>query len=145
MIQGTQEVSLDAKGRMAVPTKFRAFFAAGGVLTAHPDGCLFLYPPLEWDRVRAQYVELPNADPQARWWQRVMIGHAEQVELDTAGRILIPQIHRSFAGIDSNVRLLGQINKFEIWDAERYNAGFESQRPMMMTGAPANGMERLKV
>lgn len=143
--QGTQEVSVDAKGRIAVPTKQRAYFAAGAVLTQHPDNCLFLYPVLEWERVRGQLMDANNSDPQARWWQRVMVGSAELIELDAAGRILIPQVHRDFAQIKDAVRFIGNLNRFEIWDVLVYKAEFEAQRPMMVGGAAGAGLEKLRV
>ncbi len=145
--QGTQEISLDGKGRIAVPTKQRAYFAAGAVITSHPDGCLFLYPDLEWDKVKSQFENAPNADPRMRWWQRVILGGAEKLELDSAGRILISQVLRDFAGIkpESVVRFVGQVNKFEIWAPDRYQTEFDQQRPLMVGGAMPPGTESLRV
>ena len=135
LFQGTQEVSLDGKGRIAVPTKQRAHFAAGAVITAHPDGCLLLYPSVVWDTERPQFVAPPNAGPRERWLQRVIIGGAEGMELDTAGRILIPQVLREFAHLKTLVRFVGMNNKFELWDAESYQTEYDTQRPTMINGA----------
>ena len=140
--QGTHEVSVDAKGRIAVPTKQRAYFAAGAVLTAHPDNCLFLYPQLEWERVQAQFVDANTADPHTRWWQRTMIGSAETIEeLDSAGRILIPQVLREFAKISDTVRFVGAVNRFELWDPAVYRAEYDAQRPVMIAASSGGGVK----
>jgi MraZ protein len=119
LLQGASQLALDDKGRLTVPTKHRDALLSGGrsvVLTAHPDGCLLLYPPAAWEPVRAQVQALPSSNPQARWWQRMLIGHAEELELDAQGRVLISPALRSFASLKKDVRLVGQGNRFEVWD-----------------------------
>lgn len=119
MFQGATELSLDAKGRLAVPTRHRDALASGGgrvVLTAHPDNCLLLYPQLAWEPIGARIQSLSSFNEQARWWQRLLVGFAEEVELDGSGRILVSPALRKFAGLEKQVMLVGQGSHFEIWD-----------------------------
>ena len=93
MFQGATQINLDAKGRMAVPTRTRDPLTAGGtvklVLTAHPDGCLLLYPMPAWEPIRAQRDGVPQPDRRLQPWKRLLIGFAEEIEPDSAGRLLI--------------------------------------------------------
>ena len=119
MLQGASQLTLDDKGRLAIPTKYREALLSGGravVLTAHPDGCLLLYPPAAWAPVRTQIQGLPSFNPQARWWQRLLVGHAEELALDGQGRVLVSPALRKFAALKKDVTLVGQGNRFEIWD-----------------------------
>ena len=119
MLQGASQLTLDDKGRLAIPTRYREALLSGGksvVLTAHPDGCLLMYPPAAWEPVRAQIQALPSFNPQARWWQRLLVGHAEEFELDAQGRALVSPALRKFAVLKKDVTLVGQGNRFEIWD-----------------------------
>lgn len=118
MFQGATELSLDAKGRLAVPTRHREALASAGavVLTAHPDGCLLLYPSLAWEPIGSRIQSLSSFDPQARWWQRLLVGHAEEIVPDSQGRILISPALRKRATLSKNVMLIGQGSHFEVWD-----------------------------
>ena len=124
MLRGVSNVTLDAKGRMAIPTRYRARLAescAGQmVITVDRDYCLLMYPLPAWEEIERKLVRLPGLNPQARRLQRLMIGHAAELELDGHGRVLISRELRDFAGIDKHAVLLGQGNKFEIWDVERW-------------------------
>ena len=120
MLTGCSTVNLDAKGRLALPTRYRAALQASCdgnlVLTVHDDGCLLLYPLPEWEEILRKLVRLPNQKPRARHLQRMLIGHATEVELDSHGRILIPPRLRDFAKLEKRVVLAGVGNKFEIWN-----------------------------
>jgi MraZ protein len=104
VFQGASQINLDAKGRMAVPTRLRDPLTQGGtvgvVLTAHPDGCLLLYPLPAWEPVRAQVMAFPSTNQQASLWKRLLIGFAEELALDGAGRLLISPELRTYARID---------------------------------------------
>lgn len=132
VFQGATQINLDAKGRMAVPTRSRDPLTAGGtvklVLTAHPDGCLLLYPAPAWEPIRARVMSFPSLDRQASLWKRLLVGFAEEGELDSAGRLLVSPELRNFAGIKRQVMFVGQGSHFEIWDLETWNAQLESLR-----------------
>jgi MraZ protein len=126
MFRGVNNLSLDAKGRLAVPTRYRDTLArhCNGqmVLTVDRDHCLLLYPLPDWEEIERKLVKLPSFNKQARRLQRLLIGHATECELDAAGRILLPPPLREFAGLNKDVVLIGQGNKFEIWDEGAWNA-----------------------
>ena len=132
MFQGATQINLDAKGRMAVPTKSRDPLTAGGtvrlVLTAHPEGCLLLYPAPAWEPIRARLMSFPSLDRQLSQWKRLLVGFAEEVELDGAGRLLIAPELRDYARITRQVMFVGQGSHFEIWDLEAWNAQLEALR-----------------
>lgn len=148
MFQGATQINLDAKGRMSVPTKARDPLTQGGtvklVLTAHPEGCLLLYPLPAWEPIRARVMAFPSLDRQANVWKRLLVGFAEEVEPDSAGRILIPPELRGYAQITRQVMLVGQGSHFEIWDLEAWKANVESVRS---GGAPhlPPGMENFSL
>ena len=148
VFQGATQVNLDAKGRMAVPTKVRDPLTSGGtvrlVLTAHPDGCLLLYPQPAWEPIRARVMSFPSLDRQFSVWKRLLVGFAEDVELDTAGRLLISPELRDFAKITRPVMFVGQGSHFEIWDLETWNAQLESLRSGGSSSLPP-GMENFSL
>lgn len=120
MFQGASQLTLDAKGRMSMPTRHRDALMAsceGRVtLTRHPDGCVLVYPRPVWERRREQLAALPNA---ARVLQRIVLGSAVDLELDSAGRFLVPGELRSLCKLDRDVMLMGMGEHFELWDAQR--------------------------
>lgn len=132
VFQGANQINLDAKGRMAVPTRARDPLTQGGtvklVLTAHPDACLLLYPTPAWEPIRAQVMSFPSLDRQASLWKRLLVGFAQEVEPDSAGRLLIPPELRDFAHITRQVMLVGQGSHFEIWDLEAWKSQLEALR-----------------
>lgn len=91
------------------------------VITVDRDGCLLVYPLPEWEEIERKLVKLPTLNKQARRLQRLLIGHATECELDGSGRILIPPPLREFASLDKQTVLIGQGNKFELWDAQIWN------------------------
>ena len=119
MFQGATELSLDAKGRLAVPTRHRESLTSGSggiVLTAHPDRCLLLYPRAAFTPIGAKVSTLSSFNEQARWWQSLVVGFAEDLELDGSGRILVSPALRKFADLKKTVALVGQFSHFEMWD-----------------------------
>lgn len=134
MFQGASAINLDAKGRMSIPAKHRDALAVQCegrlTLTRHPDGCVMLFPRPVWEQHRQQIAQWPI---QARAWQRIFLGYATDVELDTAGRILIAPELRNAAGIEREVMLMGMGSHFEIWDTARMAA---QEQQAMAAGAP---------
>jgi MraZ protein len=121
MFEGEDDLTLDAKGRMPMPARHRDALASacGGQLTLvrHPDGCLVVYPRPRWDAKRAELVERSSTD---RWLQRMVLGSARPVEVDAAGRFLVPYELRKAAALERDVKLLGQGEHLELWDAPTY-------------------------
>ena len=120
MFRGATSLSLDAKNRLAVPTKHREalqLYCAGNlVLTAHPHRCLLLYPQAAWEPIQTKMMALSSFDKQSSSLQRLLVGFAEDIALDSAGRILVSPVLREFATLDKEVMLVGQGSHFEIWD-----------------------------
>jgi MraZ protein len=148
VFQGATQINLDAKGRMAVPTRSRDPLTAGGtvklVLTAHPEGCLLLYPQPAWEPIRARVMSFPSLDRQLNAWKRLLVGFAEEVELDSAGRLLLSPELRSYAHIEKHVMFVGQGSHFEIWDLEAWNAQLEALRSGGSPNLPP-GMENFSL
>lgn len=120
MFRGLHTINLDAKGRLAIPTKYRETLAelCGARLVATIDTeerCLLIYPVNEWELIQAKIEALPSFNPVARRIQRLLIGHATDLELDSAGRILLPQPLREYASLEKESVLMGQGKKLELW------------------------------
>lgn len=128
MFQGETAITIDDKGRLAIPTAYRDQVAAvcGNrlVITYNPfeSGCLFLYPQEAWERVRDQVNALPGTLSAHRRLQRNLVGSAALVELDGNGRIGVPASHRSAVGIEKKAVLLGMGDKFELWSEQAHHA-----------------------
>jgi MraZ protein len=131
MFQGETAVTVDDKGRMAIPTAYRDDVARGGnrlVVTYNPyeAGCLWLYPESVWQAVRDQVNALPNAKRVHRNLQLKLVGAATVVEPDGSGRITLPPTHRNAAGLEKKAVLLGMGNKFEVWSEQAHAAQIQS-------------------
>ena len=147
MFQGATELSLDAKGRLAVPTRHRDALVSGGgavVLTAHPDGCVLLYPQLAWEPISSRMQSLSSFNDVARSWQRLLVGFAEEVPLDGQGRILVSPALRKFGSLKKNVMLVGQGSHFEIWDVEAWDAKL-AQAMITAVSTPPPGTENFSL
>lgn len=124
MFRGVTHVAIDNKGRLAIPAKHREALTADGsaslVMTADPSHCLLLYTAANWEPIQARLMALSSFDARTRALQRLIVGHADDVELDGAGRILVPPALRQFASLDKRSVLVGQGNKFEVWDESRW-------------------------
>lgn len=125
MFRGATKVTLDAKGRVVVPSRYRAALmqSAQGklIFTVDRDQCLLLYPLPEWEQIESRLMSLPSMHVPTRNLQRLMVGHATDVELDGQGRVLVPPELREFAGLEQRAMLVGQRNRFELWDETRWN------------------------
>ncbi len=125
VFRGFNPINIDEKGRLAVPTRYRAELRECCdqqlVLTVSPDKCLLLYPLPEWEEIERKFSKLSSLDKRVKRLQRLLIGHATECELDAQGRVLIAEPLRNFAGLEKRVVLVGQGNKFEIWDEDTWN------------------------
>jgi len=124
VFRGVSHLALDSKGRLAVPAKHREALAVEidgrVILTADPSHCLLVYPVSEWEPIQKRLMALSSFNETVRRLQRLLVGHADDVELDGAGRILVPPALRTYAALDKRVVLVGQGNKFELWDEARW-------------------------
>ena len=127
MLRGVTQVALDAKGRFAVPQRYRETLVTGTeegtrlVMTADPGRCLLLYTLAEWEPIEKKLMGLSSFQAKTRALQRLIVGHADDVEMDAAGRLLIPPSLRHYASLDKRIVLVGQGNRFEIWDEPRWD------------------------
>lgn len=139
--RGSATLSLDSKGRLAVPARYRDALVANGdgklVLTADPSKCLLLYPAADWGPIEEKLNSISSFNPQLRSYQRVVIGYAEDVELDAAGRMLISPSLRAFAGLDKSVVMIGQGKKFEFWDEGAWQRQCDVALEFSSAGMPA--------
>lgn len=124
MFRGLNQVSLDAKGRLAIPVRYRDALrdTADGelVATVDRDRCLLLYPRPRWEEIERELVRLPSLQPGARAVQRMLLGYASDMQMDGHGRILLPPALRDYAELDHKVVMIGQGNKFELWSETRW-------------------------
>jgi len=129
MFRGATTVNLDSKNRLVVPTRYRdALLVNGGglvVLTADPSQCLLLYPLPEWEPIEKKLNALSDFNPKTRSLKQLLVGYAHDIEMDSAGRVLLPPMLRKFAELDKAVVLVGQGVKFELWNEERWQAQME--------------------
>lgn len=121
MFRGINAINIDAKGRMVMPTRYRERLQLDSknavVLTIDTeDRCLLVYPLPEWEAIEKMLAALPSFNPAARRIQRLLIGHATDVEMDTQGRVLLPPLLRDYADLKKKAVLVGQGKKFELWN-----------------------------
>jgi MraZ protein len=126
MFRGASKVTLDAKGRLAIPSRYRERLISRAegrlVATVDRDRCLLIYPLPDWEEIERRLDRMPNLKYQVRELQRLILGNATDLEMDGHGRVLISRELRDFAGLDKQAMLVGQGKKFELWDEERWNA-----------------------
>ncbi|MBV8118301.1 MAG: division/cell wall cluster transcriptional repressor MraZ [Candidatus Eremiobacteraeota bacterium] len=119
---GSEQHALDDKGRLIVPARFRERLGPGFVLTiAHPDPCLALYPTATWVEFCGRLEAVPRKDESYRRFVRYLFAHTEEVACDAQGRVVIPALLRSYAGIGRQVVSVGLLTRVEIWAKERYS------------------------
>lgn len=135
MFRGINHLNLDAKGRVAMPAKYRErlqdLCAGNLVLTIDPansarEPCLLLYPLPEWELIQTKIESLSSFNPASRKVQRLLIGHAEDLLMDSSGRILLPVALREFAHMDKKIVLIGQGKRFELWSEATWQTARES-------------------
>lgn len=126
MFRGLHNINLDAKGRLAIPTKYREMLtehcAARLVVTVNDkERCLYVYPLPEWEIIQKKLEALPSQHDLVRKMQRLLIGYATDLECDSSGRIQLSQPLREYALLEKEAVLVGQGNKFELWDKARWD------------------------
>lgn len=127
MFLGSDAINMDAKGRFSVPTRIREdlLSSCGGrlVITAHnEEDCLLVYPEPEWQSLLPKIEALPNLNKAAMRLQRLLIGYACELEMDSNGRLLLPPTLRDFAGLEKKIMLVGQGKKLELWSEDAWKA-----------------------
>ena len=129
MFRGITQLSLDSKGRLAIPAKYRdglvSLCAGRLIVTADPSKCLLIYPQPAWEPIEQKLISLSSFDKKTRSLQRLLVGNASDVEMDNAGRVLVSSPLRKFAGLTKNVVLVGQGAKFELWGEEQWDLQIE--------------------
>ena len=113
--------TIDAKGRLIIPSRFRELLGEEFVLTRGLDGCLSIYPMDEWVAFEEKLRALPLTNKDARTFSRFFVAGATTCQLDKQGRILVPQTLRQFAGLDKDVVLTGNLNRIEVWSKEKWS------------------------
>jgi MraZ protein len=117
MLLGEFQHSLDTKGRVAVPAKFRDKLSAGAIITRGLDNCLFVFTREEWEKLADKIIALPLAQSNSRAFARLMLAGAMDAELDRQGRMLVPEYLRKYADLKKEVTIAGIMNRIEIWDS----------------------------
>jgi MraZ protein len=125
MLRGASSINLDAKGRMTMPTRYREWLIeeCHGQLVCTIDinhRCLLLYPLAEWEEIERKLKRLSSMNPAERRLQRLLLGYADDCEMDKNGRLLIPPPLRQHASLEKKIMLVGQLNKFELWSEEQW-------------------------
>ena len=121
MFMGEYNHSIDAKGRLIIPARFRELLGEEFILTKGLDGCLSVYPMDEWKAFEEKLRALPLTNKNARTFTRFFVAGATNCELDRQGRVLVPQPLREFAGLEKEVVLTGNLNRIEIWSKEKWS------------------------
>jgi MraZ protein len=141
VFRGIAPLTLDSKGRLAVPARHRDVLLerCGGhlVITADADRCLLVYPLPEWEVIQQKLDGLSNLDPRVRELQRRLIGFAVDTEMDSAGRLLVAPALRKYAELDTKVALVGQGKKFELWNQDAWDSRMQAGGALAPDGLPA--------
>lgn len=140
MFRGANLLNIDAKGRLAMPTKHREdlLVQSSGdlVITAHPHGCLLIYPQIAWEPIQSKIMALSSFDKKSSALQRLLVGYAEDISLDTAGRLLLSQVLREFAKVERQAMLVGQGSHFELWDKEAWDLQIQNATEQEASSMP---------
>jgi len=120
MLIGEYQHSLDAKKRLAIPSKFRKELGEGAVLTRGLDNCLFVFPIKQWEELAQKLGNLPMSQQGTRAFARLLLSGAVEVEFDVLGRILIPEYLKNYADLKKNTVITGVYNRLEVWDSEKW-------------------------
>ena len=150
MFKGISNLNIDTKGRASMPQRYRNIFCIKNkcklVITADKDKCLLIYTQNNWNIIEKKLSNLPSYNNEARFIQRLVIGHATESEIDSQGRFLIPNPLREYAGIQKKIILLGQGSKFELWSENIWNKKMKSWlESENIDGANNNALTELKL
>ena len=127
MFRGEYPLSLDSKGRLAVPSRYRERLSESCsgklvVTISLLERCLVAYPFPDWQRIEDALKGLPALDAKAQALSHLLIGHANECDMDAHGRLLVPPTLREFAALNKRVKMIGQVSKFELWDDDTWTA-----------------------
>ena len=140
MFRGVTALTVDSKGRLAMPARYREVLQvrANGklVITADSALCLLIYAAPDWEPIQQRLMSLSSFNPRTRDLQRLLVGNASDVEMDGAGRILVPAPLRKFAGLEKDVALIGQGGRFELWDEVKWDTQIEKSIALNEDGIP---------
>ena len=150
LFRGISSINLDAKGRIAIPTRYREELqdccerqlivtVAVNDKCVGEAGCLWLYPLPEWEKLEQTISKLPTLNKMAGKLRRFVIGHATECEMDMQGRLLLPEKLRDYAGMEKHIFLVGQLNKFELWS----DAAWQAKEQEWLDGDDTEGLEEL--
>ena len=150
MFRGVAKFNLDAKGRMAIPAKFRKLLdvCCDGRLVVtidHVEHCLQMYPLDEWEMVEQKLISLPSLDPKVRQLKRMLLGNATECEMDNHGRILLPPKLREYADLQKESVMSGQGNKFEVWNEDAWNSLMGESVELGFDGDLPSALENLSI
>lgn len=139
MFRGANAINLDPKGRLTIPMRYRQSLMddCQGQLVCTVDNrqsCLLLYPLPEWDIIEEKISKFNSMNPDERRIQRLLIGHANEVDMDKSGRVLVAPTLRQYASLDKEIMLVGQRNRIEIWSQETWYAQVEADRKIERAG-----------
>ncbi|MCL1142896.1 division/cell wall cluster transcriptional repressor MraZ [Shewanella gaetbuli] len=143
MFRGASAINMDAKGRIAMPARYRDALRNGhdGTLIITVDinsPCLLIYPLHEWESIEAKLLKLSDIDPVERSLKRKLLGYAQECELDGHGRIVVPAVLRNFANLEKKAMLVGFLNKFELWEEGTWQQQMDQSHEMTTTENLAN-------
>jgi len=140
VFRGVTALTVDSKGRLAMPARYREVLQvrANGklVITADSALCLLIYAAPDWEPIQQRLMSLSSFNPRTRDLQRLLVGNASDVEMDGAGRILVPAPLRKFAGLERDVALIGQGGRFELWDEVKWDTQIEKSIALNEDGIP---------
>lgn len=137
MFNGAPNLSLDAKGRIAIPTRYRDALGSEVVITADPSGCLLLFPAAGWQPFEDRVSALPNMNPKIKAMQRMWLGYMTETEVDAAGRVVLTPEMRDYAKLDRKVQFVGQKDRFELWSEAGWQAQIALAQRSMLEDVPA--------
>ena len=150
LFKGIHNLSLDSKGRLGIPVKYRdniiGLVKGAMVITIDTEEkCLLLYPSNFWSKIQDKVSKLPSFNKNARRIQRLLVGHAEDIDVDSNGRILISKPLREYASLSKKVILIGQGEKFEIWDQGTWNQNVEKWREEVTSNDDAEALSDISI
>jgi MraZ protein len=143
MFIGEHAHNLDNKGRVSVPAKYRGELSEGLVVTRGLDHCLWIYTKPEWEKIAGKLAALPISQKKSRAFSRLMLAGAWDAELDSQGRIVLPEYLRSYASLNKHVIIAGLYNRIEVWDEDSWQT--YSQQTQEDSDEIAEGMSELGI
>jgi MraZ protein len=138
VFRGASAINMDAKGRIAIPMRYRDALHAqdAGLIVITIDiqsQCLLIYPLHEWELIEAKLLTLSDTNPVERSFKRRLLGHAHECELDSLGRVLVSPTLRQYAGLEKKAMLVGLLNKFELWDEQTWQQQMDDSQALIQS------------